>query len=60
VGLIFTTYNLKRIFSLIEQNELIQDLKTMALFFEAKITLFKAFLGSFLVFPIYKEKLIVI
>jgi transposase len=64
VGLIFTAYNLKRIFNLIDLNELKQYLKSMALFFEAKTTLFKAFLGSFLVFTIpflfYKKKLIVI
>jgi transposase len=64
VGLIFTAYNLKRIFNLIDQNELKQYLKTVALFFVVIKPLFKAFYGSFIVLPIqflfYKKKLIVI
>jgi hypothetical protein len=51
VGLIFTVYNLKRIFNLIDQNELKQYLKSIALFFDVITTLFKAFYGSFLLLP---------
>jgi len=35
VGLIFTAYNLKKIFNLINQNELKQYLKVLALFLES-------------------------
>ncbi|NGY37181.1 IS1182 family transposase [Flavobacterium sp. XN-5] len=64
VGLIFTAYNLKRIFNLIDQNELKQYLKTVALFFVVIKPLFKAFYGPFILVPIqflfYKKKQIVI
>jgi len=42
VGLIFTAYNLKRIFNLIDQNELKQYLKVLALCFESIKGDFKA------------------
>ena len=64
VELIFTAYNLKRIFNLIDLNELKLYLKSIALFFDLITAFFKAFCGSFLLFPIpflfYKYKLIVI
>ena len=44
VGLIFTAYNLKRIFNLIDQNQLKQYLKSIALFFDVIVEFFKAFL----------------
>lgn len=43
VGLIFTAYNLRRIFNLIDLNELKQYLKVLALLFWAIKALFKAF-----------------
>ena len=43
VGLIFTAYNLRRIFNLIDQNELKQYLKVLALLFWTIKVLFKAF-----------------
>jgi len=43
VGLIFTAYNLRRIFNLIDQNELKQYLKVLALLFGIIKALFKAF-----------------
>lgn len=64
VGLIFTAYNLRRIFNLIDQNELKQYLKVLALFFEEMKGYFNAFYGFFLFFLIptlfYKRKVIVI
>jgi transposase len=43
VGLIFTAYNLRRIFNLIDSNELKQYLKVLALLFWTIKALFKAF-----------------
>ena len=43
VGLIFTAYNLKRIFNLLDINELKKYLKSTALFHELNSTRFKAF-----------------
>ncbi len=43
VGLIFTAYNLRRIFNLIDQNELKKHLKVLALIFETIKDLFKDF-----------------
>ena len=47
VGLIFSAYNLRRIFNLIDQNLLKQYLKVLALFFEALTALFNAFYAKF-------------
>ena len=57
VGLIFTAYNLRRIFNLIDQNELKKHLKGFALYFLSWYELFLAFLSSFL-FP-EKKSLVV-
>ena len=46
VGLIFTAYNLKRIFNLVDLNMLKMYLKRMALFYWLNTTYFKAFSGS--------------
>lgn len=43
VGLIFTAYNLKRIFNLVNLNMLKMYLKRMALFYSSLMTVFKAF-----------------
>ena len=45
VGLIFTAYNLKRIFNLVDLNMLKMYLKRTALFYWPNSTLFKAFSG---------------
>jgi transposase len=47
VGLIFTSYNLRRIFNLIDPNELKQYLKVLALLFWTIKDLFKAFYSFF-------------
>ncbi len=47
VGLIFTAYNLRRIFNLIDKNLLKQYLKTLSLLFSIIKTLFKALFDSF-------------
>lgn len=47
VGLIFTAYNLRRIFNLIDQNELKQYLKVLASIFWSIDELFKAFYSFF-------------
>ena len=47
VGLIFSAYNLRRIFNLIDQNLLKQYLKVLAPFFEILTALFKAFYALF-------------
>lgn len=47
VGLIFTAYNLRRIFNLIDQNLLKQYLKLLALYFSTLKALFNAFFYSF-------------
>lgn len=47
VGLIFTAYNLRRIFNLIDTNVLKQYLKTLSLLFWDIRSLFKAFLAYF-------------
>ncbi|PWA04641.1 hypothetical protein DB895_10295 [Flavobacterium psychrotolerans] len=46
VGLIFTAYNLHRIFNLIDQNELKRYLKVLSLLFWIIKTFFRAFCGS--------------
>ena len=48
VGLIFTAYNLRRIFNLIDQNLLKQYLKVLALYFGILTALFNAFTNCFL------------
>jgi hypothetical protein len=48
VGLIFTAYNLRRIFNLIDQNQLKQYLKALAFYFGILTTLFNAFTNCFL------------
>lgn len=47
VGLIFSAYNLRRIFNLIDQNLLKQYLKVLPLYFGTLTALFKAFYGLF-------------
>ncbi len=47
VGLIFSAYNLRRIFNLIDQNLLKQYLKVLAPFFDALTALFSAFYAKF-------------
>ena len=47
VGLIFSAYNLRRIFNLIDQNLLKQYLKVLALYFGVLTAIFKAFCGLF-------------
>jgi hypothetical protein len=47
VGLIFSAYNLRRIFNLIDQNLLKQYLKVLAPFFDAFTALFSAFYSKF-------------
>ena len=47
VGLIFTAYNLRRIFNLIDQNLLKQHLKVLALYFGVLTSVFNAFYGLF-------------
>ncbi|SFF28070.1 transposase, partial [Flavobacterium xueshanense] len=47
VGLIFSAYNLRRIFNLIDQNLLKQYLKVLALYFGVLIPVFNAFYGLF-------------
>lgn len=47
VRLIFTAYNLRRIFNLIDQNLLKQYLKVLALYFWIVKAIFKAFYGLF-------------
>ena len=47
VGLIFTAYNLRRIFNLIDTNVLKQYLKVLVLYFSTIKSFFKAFLASF-------------
>jgi transposase len=63
VGLIFTAYNLRRIFNLIDENLLKQYLKNRDLFLEPITTLFNAFYGSIILFSIdtffVKKKIIV-
>ena len=54
VGLIFTAYNLKRVFNLIDLNVLKMYLKTTSLFFWLDITLFKAFY-KFVIFEINSD-----
>ncbi len=53
VGLIFTAYNLRRIFNLIDTNVLKQYLNTLSLLLWTIKSIFKAFLASF-VFEIDK------
>ena len=59
VGLIFTAYNLKRIFNLIDQNTLKQYLKVLALFFWFVKDVFKPCYDLFLFqnnqLPFYKK-----
>ena len=50
MGLIFTAYNLRRIFNLISPNELQKHLKGFALYFWCLWELFLAFLSHF-IFP---------
>ncbi|SHM76601.1 hypothetical protein SAMN05443669_10706 [Flavobacterium xanthum] len=45
VGLIFTAYNLRRIFNLVEQNLLKQYLRVLASFLKLLIALFNPFYG---------------
>jgi ABC-type arginine transport system ATPase subunit len=63
VGLIFTAYNLRRIFNLIDQNLLKQYLKILALYFGVLTALFKAFHDFFLLILIrtlfYKKNIVV-
>jgi hypothetical protein len=47
VGLIFSVYNLRRIFNLIDQNLLKQYLKILALHFWIVKAIFNAFYGLF-------------
>jgi hypothetical protein len=47
VGLIFSAYNLRRIFNLIDPNLLKQYLKVLPLYFGPSTALFKAFYGLF-------------
>lgn len=47
VGLIFSAYNLRRIFNLIDQNLLKHYLKVLALYFGVLIPVFNAFYGLF-------------
>ncbi|SFE90449.1 transposase, partial [Flavobacterium xueshanense] len=47
VGLIFSAYNLRRIFNLIDQNLLKQYLKVLALYFGVLTAVFNAFYGLF-------------
>ena len=47
VGLIFSAYNLRRIFNLIDQNLLKQYLKVLALYFGVLTPFFNAFYGLF-------------
>lgn len=47
VGLIFSAYNLRRIFNLIEPDPLKQYLKVVHLYCRPSIALFKAFYGLF-------------
>lgn len=47
VGLIFTAYNLRRIFNIIDQKLLNEYLKVMAHYFDALIGVFNAFYGVF-------------
>ena len=47
VGLIFTAYNLRRIFNLIDPNELKQYLKVLSVFFVTLRAIFKAFYTLF-------------
>lgn len=47
VGLIFSAYNLRRIFNLIDQNLLKQYLKVLVLFFGVITAVFKAFYDFF-------------
>ena len=47
VGLIFTAYNLRRIFNLIDQNLLKQYLKVLALYFGVLTPIFNAFYRLF-------------
>jgi hypothetical protein len=47
VGLIFSAYNLRRIFNLIDQNLLKQYLKILALYFGTLKAIFKAFYALF-------------
>jgi hypothetical protein len=47
VGLIFSAYNLRRIFNLINHNLLKQYLKVLALYFGALTPFFNAFYGLF-------------
>ena len=47
VGLIFTAYNLRRIFNLIDQNLLKQYLKILALYLSALRAIFNTFYESF-------------
>ena len=47
VGLIFSAYNLRRIFNLIDQNLLKQYLKVLAQFFDDLTALFNAFYPKF-------------
>ena len=47
VGLIFSAYNLRRIFNLIDQNLLKQYLKVLALYFGVLTPVFNAFYGLF-------------
>jgi hypothetical protein len=47
VGLIFSAYNLRRIFNLIDQNLLKQYLKVLAFYFGIITAFFKSFYGLF-------------
>lgn len=51
VGLIFTAYNLRRIFNLVDHNSLKQHLKRLSLFFNAHITVFKGFYQRYIFCP---------
>ena len=58
VGLIFTAYNLRRIFNLVDPNVLKQYLKTLTFIFKATKAIFKAFCNS--LFGILVEHLFII
>jgi len=63
VGLIFTAYNLRRIFNLIDQNLLKQYLKRLTLFIHAIRSFFKDFYECFISYPklnIYSKKYLIV
>ena len=63
VGLIFTAYNLRRLFNLIDQNLLKKYLKTLDLLFWTIKTLFKAFYRFFILqlsYLVFQKQIIII